>query len=439
MPKARAFRDRQRTDLQPLLSMRTFGDYLKEARKRCSLSQDDLAKKLNVPRGEISAWENNKGAPAPDRATQAAEILGEDTREFLLLAILQDANSTNALRPELERAVADLRALMTPATRLNSIGTSTHLTLCDFPQGFHEPFKIVVGDKRENPPKSVGDLAAFSASTVDDRWLPMLGLPKNGTEKIFDKIFAMAPDEVLKKKFGKATIISIASPASNLFSRFYNENFLFRFSPIPQIKKEWNQMRNLLEGFNKTDCPPSELERFSFEHAARFKHLMRQSKRPAFIDYNYEFLEVGFIGADNLDFAVVSIGLNPFSEPENPRFAILVAGAQHPGTALALRQLADQTLFKNHPFGGVLEVDVPDRKIAPKNIPWWDKVENSSARWHSVGTTDLGYTPETLTKRLEDWASRLKSGGVIQQISPEEVLGHIKLIEALRQARLKHD
>ena len=162
---------------------------------------------------------------------------------------------------------------------------------------------------------------------------------------------------------------------------------------------------------------------------------MREFKRPGFIDFNFERLHVGFVGSDNKDFAVISIGANPFSEPENPRFAILVAGAQYPGTALALQKLADPAFFVDHPFGGILEADVPRKQISTKNISWWDKIENSDVSWHTAGSNDLKYEPKLIQSKLKAWYERMSKGSLVPHLTQEEVMKHIDLIDALARAR----
>jgi len=41
----------------------TLGEKIKEARKQCGLSQDQLAEKMNVSRSAIAKWETDKGIP----------------------------------------------------------------------------------------------------------------------------------------------------------------------------------------------------------------------------------------------------------------------------------------------------------------------------------------------------------------------------------------
>jgi hypothetical protein len=162
---------------------------------------------------------------------------------------------------------------------------------------------------------------------------------------------------------------------------------------------------------------------------------MREFKRPGFIDFNFEYLHVGFVGAADKDFAVISIGLNPFSDPDNPRFAILVAGAQHPGTALALEKLAHPGFFVKHPFGGILEADVPGPDYSLRSVYWWDKIEKSTVDWHKAGKTDLSYSPTDLRDKLVVWSERIAKNSFIPQITAEEVKQHIGLIDALAAAK----
>jgi transcriptional regulator with XRE-family HTH domain len=53
----------------------TLGELIKEARKRLNLSQTDLAKSLNVTKGAVSAWEQNRSAPNRHRAPKVSRVL----------------------------------------------------------------------------------------------------------------------------------------------------------------------------------------------------------------------------------------------------------------------------------------------------------------------------------------------------------------------------
>lgn len=159
-----------------------------------------------------------------------AEVLAGDPEEFLLLAAIQrerDAMQQSAMFASTIEDLLRKAGRRSPRTHA-SAGPPTHASLVDFPGGY-TPLTIIVGDKREDEPKNAGDLFVFSSSTVDDRWLMRLGLDPE-TEKISDKVLMTADDAWLRERFGSTHILAIGSPASDLFTREFNECFLFRFA-----------------------------------------------------------------------------------------------------------------------------------------------------------------------------------------------------------------
>ena len=53
----------------------TLGEKIKEARKRCGLSQEQLAEKMSVSRSAIAKWETDKGLPDIDNLKALAGFL----------------------------------------------------------------------------------------------------------------------------------------------------------------------------------------------------------------------------------------------------------------------------------------------------------------------------------------------------------------------------
>lgn len=53
----------------------TFGEKLKEARKRSSLSQEQLAEALNISRSAVAKWENNIGIPDVSNLKAISKLL----------------------------------------------------------------------------------------------------------------------------------------------------------------------------------------------------------------------------------------------------------------------------------------------------------------------------------------------------------------------------
>ena len=53
----------------------TFGEKIKEARKQCGLSQEQLAEKMAVSRSAVAKWEANNGLPDIDNLKALAQLL----------------------------------------------------------------------------------------------------------------------------------------------------------------------------------------------------------------------------------------------------------------------------------------------------------------------------------------------------------------------------
>jgi len=60
----------------------SFGELLKEARKKMNMSQDDLASKLGVNRVSISNYEQNKNTPTLENLRKIREVLKLDPNYF---------------------------------------------------------------------------------------------------------------------------------------------------------------------------------------------------------------------------------------------------------------------------------------------------------------------------------------------------------------------
>lgn len=407
---------------------------MRQARERSDLSQAALAERIAVSRVIIASYETGKAAPELGRAVRLAEILAEDPQEFLLLAAIQRERDAIQESATFASTIEDLlrKAGRKFPRTLASVGPPTHASLLDFPGGY-TPLTIIVGDKREDEPKNAGDLFVFSSSTVDDRWLSGLGLERE-TEKISDKVIMTADDEWLRERFGSTHILAIGSPASNLFTREFNECFLFRFAISVETKRKWEEKRGILKELRT----PAALARFKEVSRADLRQTMRLFKQPGFVDFNFSNLKLGIDPAENRDFAVVSLGRNPYAARHAPYFAILAAGVHHPGTAHAVKMLGEPLLFERHPFGGILEVQVPSDDFNRDAVPWHEKIKKSKATWHRAGAESLEYTPEELLQRLDAWLPRVEKGEIVTDValSADELKGHVALIELLVGAKV---
>ncbi len=61
----------------------TIGEKIKQARKHCGLSQEQLAEKLCVSRSAVAKWETDKGIPDIENLKQLSKILGVSLDQLL--------------------------------------------------------------------------------------------------------------------------------------------------------------------------------------------------------------------------------------------------------------------------------------------------------------------------------------------------------------------
>ncbi|MCD8128174.1 MAG: helix-turn-helix domain-containing protein, partial [Oscillospiraceae bacterium] len=85
------------------------GDRIKEARKRCGITQLDLSKALGVAKSTVAGWEKNH-EPTVAQVGQIADFLGVDAN-YLLQDEIKSRYERTASSDEMERLVKRFRAL----------------------------------------------------------------------------------------------------------------------------------------------------------------------------------------------------------------------------------------------------------------------------------------------------------------------------------------
>ncbi len=413
-----------------------FSKSLKNAKKASKISPQKIAEQMGISPQQLRNYENGNTAPEAHTATKLALLLKQNPREWTLQACLQRASQT---KPVDHGVLTVLESMLDDLSdggdhQQSPYQHHEYVSLSHFPQKFH-PLAVIVGDKREDHPVNTGDLFAFSASPVDDRWLASLGLAED-TEKYSDKVFSpgVAKDDWLRKRFGKSHLISIGSPASNLFTRMYNKCFLFRFALSRETERKWYDITQ--NQYPKLDSP-AKLRLFADESKDHLRHTMRLFKQPGFVNYLYKHFKMGIDSKGDQDFAVISVGRNPYAEPGAPFYAILVAGIHLPGTAQALKFLAEPDNFTDHPFGGILEVEVPSKDVNPLEVEWYEKIEKSKSFWHDVAGDPLRYDSMDLKKALLNVRQQLETiqDAVDFVINKAEIEQHLQLLESLAPTR----
>lgn len=317
-------------------------------------------------------------------------------------------------------------------------------SLKDFPQAFL-PLIVVVGDRREARPKTTGDLLAYSASTLDLLYLPKLRLPED-TLILSDKVFAIERPEVIRQLCSEVNILTIGSPAVNLFSRRINDYSFFRFEIEREAKALMQRQYNIIEQYKLNPLAlaiykaivehrahsPSEvlrqiagnrgmeddrIDRLFTEISGKvresglqnYKELLRKYEGHALLnpvrstgnDLDSTVIDLdhprphGQIISGNTDFGLVSIAKHPFVDPDD-KVVIYVAGRHGPATAHGVAALARSELWKRRELGGIFEVQINTLESFSQRI------QRATRAWDMNEYSAEGFSLSTLERPPEE-------------------------------------
>lgn len=409
--------------------MISFGDLVLQGRRRQRLTQEQLADQVESTKQWLSRIERGDKPGSIELAISLYNTLDANQPEgtpligWLLAWLAASAQHEGKLSDEqmatLDRSVADIlrRTMRVVAQPRPSIPRS----LVDFPHAFY-PLTIICGDRRETSPRTRGDMFAYSLAITDLTYLAQLGLDQSVPIRS-DKLFMVMDETYLRQEFAQTNLLIIGSPAVNFAARMINNTAVFRFELGPetagwqhyvasrQPPKDRNYLQifwEMAQGPKPVDITPYrdllvrdkpiplqdliDLAALVDKLLGRSgpKELMNAFRKPGIIDLADDAVHAQTTRDDN-DFAVISLARNPFAAPESPYVSIMVGGIHGPGTAHALRALAHSAeSFRDHPFGGVIEVQIDTYK------DWPARFEQGSYTWQT-----RNYTPQDLLSRLQ--------------------------------------
>lgn len=272
-------------------------------------------------------------------------------------------------------------------------------SLYNFPEAF-SPLVVVIGDRRESKPKTKGDLLVYSVSSVDVTYIHYLNLPKS-TLILSDKIFVLEDKSYIEEKFGTTNILTIGSPAVNLFSRQINKISFFKLfisdDAIQAMRKQEEILdtiktdklglliyHQILNGVKAPDIiaktfkiPDIRIVKEKFDKIfseyektglKNYKDLMHKFEGEYIIDpVEDKKLDLenqvkrGTFIQDYNDFGFVSLSKNPFASSDD-YCCVYVAGRHGPATSHGLRLLSIKDFWKNRPLGGSFEIQMDQVK-----------------------------------------------------------------------------
>ncbi len=445
----------------------TLGDLIRTSREAAKMAsgkrwtQDELADRVFTSKQWISRVESGKVLPSFELLVRLHGVLADaPTDEPRLPLAVWLLKWLEAQIPTTERFAEqtrlDIQAAMDQAA--GALGRPFFKrqpmkvrTLSDFPYAF-EPLTIICGDRREDPPRTRGDVFAYSVSIVDLTYLLKLGLRSDSTVIKSDKLFAWMDDERLEREFGNTNLLIIGSPSVNLAARRINTHAIFQFAFDKEIKDWERQLRNAKElndrqylrrfwqiarssewarnpeavGLEKLLADEEDDSLASHERAKKVARMakellkgnkaaywMNRFRKPGFLD-PVDGVVHGLYTREDNDFGLISIARNPFCKSQD-YVCIFVAGIHGPGTAHALRLLGGQEHFEHHPFGGIIEVELDlfnkDFSNRFENVQWkWQTGKYTPASLWAAVNTAMRQTPPHRDDLFAAWSDEERSG-----------------------------
>ena len=391
--------------------MPTLGETIASARKAQHMTQSQLAKEIETSNKVLSQIENGNPPSLKFLVRIHEKLLPQGDISFWVLKWAQENLGKEGLKSDrmnfLKEALSSLAIYKQPPD------LRIHKSLEYFPSRFL-PLIIICGDRRESSPKTGGDLLAYSVSIADLTFLLDIDWPVGAVVIRTDKIIQQG-NIYLESKLGKANLLVIGSPAVNLLAREINKYSIFRFVQEAELKGFQERLASIgdlnaqdLQEFAKLiqldpfpiDTPNDEGRLGELKAKAKdvlgvqtAKYWMNSFRKPGFVDPVRQRIQ-GSTTASDTDFGVISLSKNPWSA-SGEHVAILVGGIHGPGTAHAVRALAQHEEFKSHPYGGIIEVDIDNQQ------DWPTKFETARWKWETPDYT-VDSLRENLWKEIEE-------------------------------------
>ena len=339
---------------------------------KLSTKQEALASQLHCTSANLSQYVNGTTIPATEKLAEWSDHIKQTldvTFPLLfhyesydrLLRLVRDHPNNDLFREALVHYDHVLESISDQPVRIKLPKTLEH-----FPKAF-APLAVVTGDRREFPPKTAGDIGAFSASPCEDKYLYDIALPK-GTRKISDKVFVQLSERQLREKFGQTNLLVIGSPASNHLARIINHNSIFRFNLDPTAVESLDGIMQDARGKDSFQLRILQEQKLGF-----LKFALKRMFFGGLFDPTYEYFFRAGVHSDVRDYGVISLARNPYSDTAD-FVCVLVGGLHLPGTMLGLNLLSKPERFKAHPFGGVYQVNMD-------NLSWEEKIDKAGVDW----------------------------------------------------------
>jgi transcriptional regulator with XRE-family HTH domain len=388
------------------------GDLVRSALSNAGKNQEKLALDLQITTSELSDFLNGKRPASEEVLVRIANSLSLDAVQLLLaesaIRCGLAADKSGGERREWLRAgqskLEQLLAQVCEANREVSVGERDFVSLETFPNLVPGKWSIITGDRRETSPKGFGDILALSASSSDLMYLLALGLPPE-TVVYSDKILRIAKGENIRRLLA-CNLLVIGSPAVSIATRdilrLQGATFLFNIS-----ERHYEQEHAICERVPEdqrlsADFLRDYLRRTDVED--EIDDLLATFRKPGFVDpVVYKDIRGRAVPREE-DYGMIALSQNPWS---SDHIVCICAGVHGPGTAGAMKMLADRKKFSGFPWGGILTVSVPDQ------APWEERFRFLNPAWETHPYTPDSYC-DNLTTMIESMATKKGNHGPME-------------------------
>lgn len=240
---------------------------------------------------------------------------------------------------------------------------------------------IVVGDRREVPPRTVGDLFHQAPSIDDLCHIIRFDWPEDVRLR-GDKVMCWARDSVDTPGIKGANLFIVGSPKVNIAALMINSRSLFRFVLPVDYERDIKAIQDQFSDSRPNDS--------SFlEWASSNRQMLDAFPESLSIQGIHEpFLKRLLVHGRNESYGVITFAPHPLSHDPS-KYAILVAGMDLCATLTITGAFLDELDFSHHPLGGVVKV----AKFTARNQPWYDDPHHGRL----IGWTTPDYDPATLS------------------------------------------
>lgn len=251
---------------------------------------------------------------------------------------------------------------------------------------------IIVGDRRELPPTTAGDLFHLAPSIDDLCHIFKFDWPEDVLLR-GDKIMCWDRDRIDESILKQRNLFVIGSPKVNIAALIINSNSIFRYRLGDIYVRDIKQFH---ERFS--ECPPNDESFIKWlKENATVELLKRYPSQLSLLDIEDPLQpERKWVKTQSETYGFISFSEHPFCK-DRRMYSVFVTGNDLCAT-LTITGNFFKIDFTHHPLGGVIKV----QKIRKKGWPWYEEPHHGEIDFKNKGYWETpDYDIDTLLLRLD--------------------------------------